>query len=126
MNISSNQLETLALGVGITKNLTTLNASNNKLLTCSINEGLYNKISLFEFRSNGLLYCFATPNTFMLKTLISQDKILSDLGASVSTNCERTYMPDDAFEQFMLDAGIDLDGKLNDYVFNIDLEQFKP
>lgn len=124
LNISSNQLETLALGVGITKNLTTLNASNNKLLTCSIDEGLYNKINLFEFRTNPLLYCFATPNTFMLKTLISQDKILSDLGASVSTNCERTYMPDDAFEQFMLDAGIDLDGKLNDYVYNIDLEQF--
>lgn len=124
LNISYNQLETLALGVGITKNLTTLNASNNKLLTCSINEGLYNKISLFEFRSNGLLYCFATPNTFTLKTLISQDKILSDLGASVSTNCERTYMPDDAFEQYMLNAGIDLDGKLNDYVYNVDLEQF--
>lgn len=124
LNISSNQLETLIVGVGITKNLTTLNASNNKLLTCSIDEGLYNKINLFEFRNNALLYCFATPNTFMLKNLISLDKILSDLGASVSTNCERTYMPDDAFEQFMLDAGIDLDGKLNDYVFNIDLEQF--
>jgi len=124
LNISSNKLETLVLGIGITKNLTSLNASNNKLLTCNIDEALYNKINFFDFRNNALLYCFETPNTFMIKNLINQNKIVSDLGASVSTNCARTYMPDDAFEQFMIDAGIDLDGSLNDYVFNVDLEQF--
>ncbi len=124
LDISYNKLTNFDFGKGITKYLTNIYVQNNLLTSASVAPSLYNRIIFFDARNNSGLNCIATPTPFTMNNLKTSGKVFIDAAATFSATCARTYIPDDAFEQFLLDVSIDSDGMLNDYVFTADLGAF--
>ena len=91
LNCSTNSIVSLDLS-GNT-NLTTLDCSDNSLVRLDVS--INNAITSFDARIN--------PNLFCIKIDLSADKTawLKDATASYNSNCNTTYVPDDAFEAFL-------------------------
>ena len=117
-----------SIDVSMNRDLAGLNCSNNNLNFLNLRNG--NNANMIDNNNGNGLYVTGNPNLFCIQV---DDPALSltyaswykDAKASYSSDCEesrklRTYIPDDNFEQALIDLGYD-SGPLNDSVptFNI-------
>ena len=112
LGINDNQLTSLDLT--LFPSLTSLNVSNNTLTTLNLRSGGNTLLD-----SNIDFYATGNPN---LTCINVDDEAFStstwtniDATTSFSEHCGETYVPDDNFEQALIDLGYDT-GALDDYV----------
>ncbi|WP_405562994.1 ELWxxDGT repeat protein [Polaribacter sp. Asnod6-C07] len=103
ISLTNNKLHTLKLNVS---NLSTLRIDNNPRLTC-VEVDNVNIANSFNFTENG--------------------NFNKDSQTEFSENCLSlyTYIPDDNFEQYLIDNGIDTDETLDDYVLTANINQIE-
>ena len=127
LTIADNQISSLDISENI--NLEFLNCNNNKLTSLDVSQNI-NLISMFIM--NNPLVCVQIDETQFEKiSMISWMNLsgfFSDDGVSFSLDCmalsnSTTYVPDDNFEQALIDLG--LDDVLDDYVKTIDISGLK-
>ncbi|MFD1614779.1 T9SS type A sorting domain-containing protein [Gelatiniphilus marinus] len=111
LNCSYNQLESL----DVTQNtaLYTLNCRNNSLTNLNVKNGNNTNLNNFHANNNPDLFCVEVDDA----AYSSANWINIDSQTVFSEDCSTlTYVPDDNFEQALIDLGFD-SGPLNDYVF---------
>ena len=110
LNCSNNQITTL----DFTKNaaFTDLNCSDNLLISLNMKNGNNGTLVTFDARNNATLTCIAVDDQLQIGTGWEKDG-----GATYEDNCNpaSTFIPDDSFEQALIDQGIDV-GPLDNYV----------
>jgi Leucine-rich repeat (LRR) protein len=95
--------------------LTRLLCQNNKLVDLNIKNGNNTLITNINFNAlNNLnLYCIQVDNSTYSNNHWSQKD-----GHSIFRNsCAKTYVPDDNFEQALIDGGFDNNPTLDDYIY---------
>lgn len=117
-NCSSNQFTQLDLSSY--PDLQILNCTANKLRTLNIKNGFNSDLILMNALYNPNLYCIQADDTFMPNgAAVGWQK--DDLTFYSSTTCENlTYVPDDNFEQALIDLGYD--SNLDDFVLTASIE----
>ena len=114
-SISCDSNEFISLNFNNNTALTTLNCSSNQLTSLIVKNGYNTSLTTFNSIGNPDLTCIEIDD----ETLIGSGW-QKDTTASFSTNCHynETYIPDDAFEQALIDLGYDYSsaGPLDDYV----------
>jgi Leucine-rich repeat (LRR) protein len=106
----SNQISSLDLTQNI--KLQYLDCSVNSLTSLKLNNGKNSFLSTMNSEKNPNLLCIQVDNPSLAATYNWQ----KDLIASYSSDCSpRTYVPDDNFEQALIDLGYD-SGALDDFV----------
>ena len=114
LDVSSNSFTDLDLSKN--ESLTNLNCSSNQLLTLNLKNGFNGSLGVMDASSNQDLVCIEVDD-ISLAILSSWQK---DDIASYNKNCHyyEVYVPDDAFEQALIDAGYDYEGTsaLDNYV----------
>ncbi|MTE27331.1 T9SS type A sorting domain-containing protein [Winogradskyella ouciana] len=115
LDCSMNQIEFL----DITNNsvLTGLACNNNNLFALNLNNGNNTAITAFDATNNANLFCIEVDDVAFANGAAGWQK---DAIASYDLNCG-TYIPDDNFEQALIDQGIDSDGTLNNFVPTADI-----
>ncbi|WP_111683809.1 T9SS type A sorting domain-containing protein [Winogradskyella tangerina] len=115
LNCEMNQIEFL----DITSNtaLSGLFCSNNNLFALNLNNGNNASITDFDGTNNPNLFCIAVDDVAFANAAAGWQK---DAAATYNTNCG-TYVPDDNFEQALINLGIDSDGTLNNFVPTADV-----
>ncbi|WP_179005828.1 T9SS type A sorting domain-containing protein [Winogradskyella forsetii] len=111
---SFNQIESLNL-VSNTALVSVL-CNDNNLFALNINNGNNTTITTFNATNNNNLFCIQVDD----ETYPDIAGWQKDLGASYNVACG-TYIPDDNFEQELIDVGIDSDGTLNNFVATTDI-----
>lgn len=115
--VNNNEIKKLELN-GLT-NLNTLTVNDNHLFALSLSsEG----ITSFNALNNNNLFCIEVDNVTYAET----NFINKDAQASFNLNCnfnEATFVPDDLFEQALIDLGYD--DFLDDYVATVYLKNLK-
>jgi Leucine-rich repeat (LRR) protein len=104
----SNQL--ISLDVSENPNLTKLNCKNNQLTILNVKNGNNNNFLFFYAENNPYLTCIEVDNAAYSTTNWTN----IDAQSYFSTNCGYTYIPDDNFEQVLINLG--LDTVLDNYV----------
>jgi len=116
LDVSSNDF--IDLDLSQNESLTSLNCSSNKLLTLNLKNGFNESLGIMNAVSNPDLVCIEVD--VINSNILNNWK--KDNTASFSENCHynEIYIPDDAFEQALIDAGYDYEGtdSLDDYVPN--------
>ena len=112
ISCSGNSIMTLDLSNSA--QLTLVNSSSNQLISLNIKNGNISQLSSFHVRDNPSLTCIEVDDTAFANNAPGWTK---DDIASYNTDCryDETYVPDDAFEQYLIDMAYDL-GPLDDYV----------
>ncbi len=122
LNCSNNQIEILDLSLA--SSLQYLNCSNNNLSSLNIRNGnnplmtgVDYRITGIDTRNNPALYCIDVDNP---TAATNYNTWFKDKWTSFEINCssykvEMTYVPDDNFEQYLINLGCDT-GPLNDSV----------
>ncbi|WP_178987860.1 T9SS type A sorting domain-containing protein [Winogradskyella schleiferi] len=111
---SFNQMESLNL---VSNNaLVSVLCNDNNLFALNINNGNNTSITTFNATNNNNLFCIQVDDEAFPDTAGWQ----KDMGASYNVACG-TYIPDDNFEQELIDIGIDSDGILNNFVATTDI-----
>ncbi len=119
LNCSNNQLTSLDLSKH--KNLNNLDCSSNKLTSLNVKNGKYSKYFEFSALNNPDLTCITSDP---YAAIYWKNKV--DSQTSFSTDCEGiyaglTYVPDNNFEQKLIDLGYD--DVLDDYVLTSEIER---
>jgi len=115
LDCSFNQIE--SLNVTFNNALTSLLCNDNNLFALTLNNGNNNLITTFNATTNTNLFCIEVDDVAFSDTATSWQK---DALASYNLNCG-TYIPDDNFEQALINQGIDTDGTLNNFVATTDI-----
>ncbi|WP_422107838.1 T9SS type A sorting domain-containing protein [Winogradskyella sp.] len=110
LDCSANQIE--RIDVISNTALVSLFCNDNNLFALNINNGNNNLITDFDATNNPNLFCIAVDDVAFADGAPGWQK---DVMASYALNCG-TYVPDDNFEQALIDQGIDSDGTLNNFV----------
>ncbi len=112
-----NDNELTSLDLNSNTNLMELEVKNNQLTFLNLKNGTNETADLDYFRATGNpnLSCIEVDNVTAANAGIgSYNDWIKDVTASYSESC-RTYVPDDNFEQALIDLGYD-SGALDDYV----------
>ncbi|MFD2727186.1 T9SS type A sorting domain-containing protein [Hyunsoonleella rubra] len=124
-NLLGNDLDLSTIGTGacpanedFCPNSITINVSNNQFYFVNIQNGINNEISGFVATGNSNLFCIQVDDENNIGANWLKDAI-----AEYSTDCRfgETYVPDDNFEQALIDFGYDV-GPLDDYVPTTNIE----
>jgi Leucine-rich repeat (LRR) protein len=110
LDVSNNQIERLDLTSNT--NLTSILCHDNDLFALNINNGNNAVINTFDATNNSNLFCIDVEDVAFANAAAGWQK---DAMAAYNLNCG-TYVPDDNFEQALIDQGIDSDGTLNNFV----------
>ena len=118
LDCSYNQLIKLYFSNNL--NLTTLYCNNNKLTSLSLKNGynsnFFQYYKTFDSRNNPQLFCIQVDDPTIFA---GYPGVFKDSYSSYSNDCslpmQMTYVPDDNFEQALIDLGFD-SGSLDDYV----------
>ncbi|MFP4845578.1 T9SS type A sorting domain-containing protein [Winogradskyella sp. PE311] len=115
LDCSFNQIETL----NTTSNTALVNllCNNNNLFSLNINNGSNTLITSFNATNNINLFCIKVDDIVFSDAAVGWQK---DATASYNIDCG-TYIPDDNFEQALIDQGIDSDNTLNNFVATADI-----
>ncbi|TCK68753.1 putative secreted protein (Por secretion system target) [Winogradskyella wandonensis] len=103
----------------LNQNMTSINCASNLLEVLNIKNGQNNSLSFLDAQNNPDLTCIETDNG----TVPAGVTWLTDATAQFSDNCffGQTFVPDDNFEQALIDLGFD-SGALDDYVQTATIE----
>ena len=115
LNCSFNQIEILNLVTNTA--LTSVLCNNNNLFALKVKNGANVLLATFNATSNASLFCIEVDNVANANAATGWQK---DAQASYNLDCG-TYIPDDNFEQALIDLGIDSDNTLNNYVATSDI-----
>lgn len=118
LDCSFNQIE--SLDIISNTSLVSLLSNDNNLFALRINNGSNNLISTFIATNNVNLFCIEVDDVAFANTAIGWQK---DASAAYNLDCG-TYVPDDNFEQALIDQGIDSDNTLNNFVATTDIVAF--
>jgi len=119
----SNQLTSLDLSHN--NALRSLNCSNNQLTSLNVRNENNSIIYSFDATNNPSLTCIEIDNeTDANAGLSPYNRWQKDPTASYSENCYygKTYVPDNNFEQALIDLDIDTDGIINQQILKSDAE----
>ncbi len=123
LDVKNNQLTGLDLSANST--LIELNCSNNQLAGLNVKNGNNQILTVFSAINNPDLQCIKVDDeTVANEGLEPYNAWLKDVTASYSEGCldaELTYIPDENFEQALIDLGIDKDGTINNSVLTTDI-----
>ena len=118
LNCANNNLTSLDLSNNTA--LIRLNCANNNLVTLNIKNG--NNLNITEFS--------ADPNLFCVQVDDVNVGFINSIGYPVYNDCTTTYIPDDAFEQKMIDlitakSGLNNpDPTIDDYMITSDIIEY--
>ncbi|RNC86805.1 MAG: T9SS C-terminal target domain-containing protein [Winogradskyella sp.] len=115
LNCAFNQIESLNL-VSNTS-LTNIVCNDNSLFSLNLVNGTNNLITALNATNNPDLSCIQVDDVAFSNAAPGWQK---DITANYNLDCG-TYIPDDNFEQALIDLGIDSDGTLNNFVPTIDI-----
>ncbi len=115
LDCSFNEIESLNVTANI--GLVSLLCNDNNLFALTINNGTNTSISALNAINNPNLFCIQVDDVAFSDTATGWQK---DASASYNLVCG-TYIPDDNFEQALIDQGIDTDGTLNNFVATADI-----
>ena len=115
LDCSFNQIERLNVISNV--GLVSLLCTDNNLFALTIKNGNNNLMTTFNATNNVNLFCIEVDDLAIANTAIAWQK---DATAVYSLNCG-TYVPDDNFEQALIDLGIDSDTTLNNFVATADI-----
>lgn len=115
LDCSFNQIETLS----ITANASLANVlcNDNNLFSLQINNGNNATITSFNATNNTNLFCIEVDDVAFANAAANWQK---DAAATYNLSCG-TYVPDDNFEQALINQGIDSDNTLNNFVPTVDI-----
>jgi Leucine-rich repeat (LRR) protein len=117
--------ELTSLDVSQNTALINLNCSNNQLTSLNVRNGNNSILQYFHATNNPSLFCIQVDNeTDANFPLPPYDTWQKDDFATYSEDCstlELTYVPDDNFEQALIDYGYDIG--LNDYVLTSNISE---
>ena len=116
-DVSSNLLE--ALDVSNNNNLTSLYCYENQLKTLNINNGSNGILTEFSSKNNPELYCIKVDDETDANNNTAWKK--DDLSKYKEVCTAITYIPDDNFEQALIDLGFDT-APLDDFILTSDIE----
>ncbi len=119
LNCSNNSLT--ALDVSSNTSLNSLDCHNNSMSFLNVKNGNNTNFILFNATSNPALTCIEVDNpSYSITNWINIDPV-----SNFTSSCGLTFVPDDNFEQALIDLGYD-SGSLDDYVptNNIDGESY--
>ncbi|WP_299114852.1 T9SS type A sorting domain-containing protein [uncultured Winogradskyella sp.] len=116
LDCSNNLIESLNLSVNSV--LSTVLCNDNNLFSLEIDNSNNTAITTFNATSNSSLFCIKVDDIAFSDTAPGWQK---DAAASYNTQCG-TYIPDDNFEQALIDQGIDSDNTLNNFVPTADID----
>lgn len=116
LNCSNNMIEDLDLSQHTA--LTSLDCTNNSLSTLNVRNGSNYLLSTFNSSSNASLTCIEVDNEIKaIRGEAPYDSWLKDAASGYSSDCDLygqvVYIPDDHFEQALID--LDYDAVLDDY-----------
>ncbi len=112
---SSNQIEQLDLSDN--QMLTTVLCNNNSLFALNLNNANNTLITDLNTTVNPNLFCIQVDDVAFAN---GAPGWIKDATADYNITCG-TYVPDDAFEQALIDLGIDTDATLNNFVPTADV-----
>ncbi|MEM6514689.1 MAG: T9SS type A sorting domain-containing protein [Bacteroidota bacterium] len=112
---SFNQIERLDLSLNPA--LISLLCNDNNLFALNLGNGNNNNITIFDATNNPDLSCIEVDNVAFANSAAGWQK---DAIANYNLDCG-TYVPDDNFEQALIDLGIDSDNTLNNFVPTVDI-----
>lgn len=115
LDCSFNQIE--QLDVSDLPNLISVLANNNNLFTINVANANNPSITTFDATNNVNLFCIEVDDVAFANGAAGWQK---DAIADYNLNCG-TYVPDDNFEQALIDQGIDSDNTLNNFVPTADV-----
>jgi len=113
LNCSGNKISNL--NTNFFPNLQKLNCSGNQLYSLVLKNDSLSKLAYMDARNNPLLTCIQVNDTAKAQ---AESNWFIDTTANYTNSClaNKTYIPDDSFEQALIDLGYDK-GSLDDYVF---------
>ena len=112
---SFNQIESLNL-INNTELISVL-CNDNSLFALNANNGNNTLITTFNTTNNPNLFCIQVDDVAFSAAAAGWQK---DASANYNLDCG-TYVPDDNFEQALIDQGIDSDNTLNNFVATADI-----
>ncbi|WP_296381257.1 T9SS type A sorting domain-containing protein [Winogradskyella sp.] len=115
LDCSFNQIESLNLTTNTA--LVSLLCNDNNLFSLNLNNGTNTLITTFSVINNVSLFCIQVDDAAFSDAAAGWQK---DASATYNLACG-TYVPDDNFEQALIDQGIDTDNTLNNFVATIDI-----
>lgn len=115
LDCSANQIEDLDFIANTA--IINLLCNDNNLFALNINNGNNNLITNFNTTNNPNLFCIKVDDVAFANAAGGWQK---DAIANYNLDCG-TYVPDDNFEQALIDQGIDSDGILNNFVPTADI-----
>ena len=97
--------------------------NNDNLASLNVQNGNGNNVTFFDARNNPSLYCVQIDNMVLANNAFSPFYQQIDSQASYSLDCHYgyTHVPDDNFEQALIDLGYDT-APLDDYVLTANIE----
>ncbi|GGI58110.1 T9SS type A sorting domain-containing protein [Winogradskyella haliclonae] len=116
LDCTFNQIESLDLSSNTA--LTSILCNDNNLFALSAVNGNNAAITNFNAINNPNLFCIEVDDVVFANGAPGWQK---DATADYNLNCG-TYVPDDNFEQALIDQGIDTDGTLNNFVATTDID----
>ncbi len=125
-NLKCNINQISKLDVSQNRELITLYCSDNQLTRLNVGNGNNEILILFDASNNPDLTCIRVDNEAAANAGVDSYKLWKkDEMASYSNDCSAAlnfYIPNDNFEQALIDLGIDSDGTLNDSLPKTDVE----
>ncbi|MEL0456979.1 T9SS type A sorting domain-containing protein [Flavobacteriaceae bacterium SZ-1-7] len=115
LDCSFNQIE--VLDISVNASLVSFICNDNSLFSLNVQNGTNNTITAFNAMNNANLFCIQVDNIANANAAAGW---LKDVSASYNLICG-TYVPDDNFEQALIDLNIDSDGTLNNFVPTADI-----
>ena len=115
LDCSNNQIENLEVTFNV--NLTSLLCNDNSLFALNVDNGNNAAIITLDATNNTNLFCVKVSDLAYANGAIGWQK---DAGAQYNGDCG-TYIPDDNFEQYLINQNIDSDGVLNNFVPTTDI-----
>lgn len=115
LDVSFNQIESLNLNNNVA--LTSIFCNDNNLFALNLNNGNNNLLNALNATNNANLFCIEVDDVVVAN---AQPGWLIDATATYDLNCG-IYIPDDNFEQALIDLGIDTDNTLNNFVATEDI-----
>ena len=115
LDCSFNQIENLDLTLNTS--LTSIICNNNNLFALNLANGNNTAITIFNSINNTSLFCIEVDDDAFSDAATGWQK---DVTTAYNLECG-TYIPDDNFEQYLINQGIDTDGTLNNFVATTDI-----
>ncbi|MBO3116743.1 leucine-rich repeat domain-containing protein [Winogradskyella sp. DF17] len=115
LDASFNQIE--QLDVSALTSMVSFLANDNNLFAINMANGNNTIITTFDATNNNSLFCIEVDDAAYANGAAGWQK---DAMADYNLNCG-TYIPDDNFEQYLIDQNIDSDGTLNNFVSTADI-----